>query len=298
MSDIVSFACSNSGFANMGGGVPWRPGAGATWIECPLGQAQGSAIAVWAVPGSTNPIAPGQALQGVRFTGQHTYITDIGGPLKTRVCTGYGGAGLGAGSVGTQALGTCVGTGDGVALDAYGYAPGTITSTDYNNDNLFIGVNAATDGADSFYGGLYYFEALNVTLYFGTTPPTDPHAPAGYFTNPIGNTNPGKIAGTQQFDAVKFTMNPPAYATTSTRTWTLRNRDGLLFANGTRTMSQVITPGYDSSCSKITIPAGLAPGSYPLTITITGITGNTVPDNLTQTTYLTVRKLGGMFMEA
>jgi hypothetical protein len=268
---------------------------------------QQSAVAVWSVSGSANPITPGQILQSVRFDGQHSYIVDVGGPLKTRKCVAQGGAGIapsGIGGFGT--LGTAVGTGNGasigVPVDVHTLG---ILSEYYNNDTLFVGVKASTDAADSFYGGLYHFEALNWTLYFGKPPPA-PGQPAGHFDNPIGNTNPGKIAGTQQFDAVKFTLDQP-YVNYCSWQWRLPRKSGvslMTFAStGTNLLTQAMggmqhTPGNINNTGLINIDPATLPGTYNIEITVTfGGTDAGLP-TLVMTTPLVVRTTGGMFMEA
>ena len=302
MSDIVSVVASSTGFANSGAGKLWTPG-GPTYLTCPLGQADSSAIAGWLVSGSGNPIPPDQLLQGIRFSGQHAYTVDVGGADKTRLCTAKGGVGFGIGATPFGFLGTVRGTGTGesmlISIDPSSIG---ITSTHYNNDQIYITISATTDAADSFYSGLYRFEALNWTLYFGIPPPTSSNAPVGHFDNPIGNTSPGKIAGVEQFASVQFTIDQPAVGSMSWQ-WVLKASSGMLFSNGTRFLNQTMgasnaIPGNINSCGAITIPAGLAPGQYPLTMNVTGMTAPASPNSLTMTTYLTVRRIASMFMEA
>jgi hypothetical protein len=244
----------------------------------------------------------GEVFNGVRLQGVHDFLVN-GGAGTGRFATGLCRIGHSAtefiGAAYETTFGPVNGSGIGQNVN-FVIGKAGYTSTDIVNGTLWVGFSVGSDNGNPGVGSgaaTYRNAVLTAIAYTGADTPTPPiSSTSGFLTNPTANTSPGKVIG-QFFEPVSMTYVQPMPGPNSFQyRWSLQGP--LQFAaNGTQSyiISQgtVGNPGspYVGNTGNINIPVGTNPGTYFLTVLVTGVG---IAD-LTLSTSLVVPTIRGGF---
>jgi len=279
--------CSSSN-----GNQAWYQGTGN--VQAYINPNSASGWIVWQikVPG----LPAGEVFNGFRIQGVHDFLVG-GGAGNGRIADGLWKLGHTfnefIGASWDDHYGTVDGSGVGVSVNYVGSKAG-FTTTDIINGTMYLGYMVGSDNGLPGVGmgaAWYRTSILTGTMYTGTDLPTPPPSSSvGVLTNPLANTQPGKIAG-QSFSALTLEFQQPIPQANITFRWSLQGP--LQFSNGTQSLNQSQgTTGnpsspYINNTGLIAIPAGTAPGNYSINVLVTGIS----IQDLTLNAYMTVPPL-------
>jgi hypothetical protein len=278
------------------GTLGWWPGP---YVVC--GPTQGGGWIIWGykVPG----MRPDEPVNGIVFKGSNKFLVGDG-VGKNRIAALYANAfnnkAAFAGATGFGA-GTCPANGAPVNMNVT-INPSGLSSNDFIAGNFFIGVTVATSAPDVG-DGTFTYGGLDIMVYTGAdTPNPSPPVgvPIGTWNNPGSNNNPGKLAGTEQFSSIKYTLShTDPYSSYFLMNMMIQGAGGgITFAsNGTDRVMNIPkgsgndpTNPFSYTLGALNIAPGVAPGVYQIQSNSNGGTGPFGGAGFFDYTTITVRQ--------